>query len=169
MMDENGLYDIYGTWHVPFWQTNLFFYVTIAFGLLIALLMVFLVVYKLKKRAYKQLYWQKVLGELYQLRKLNIVSKPEGHRAYCQLTDLIKWYCAHRFGQQAEGLTDDELIHFLGTQAVTQDELRAIALALAASGTIKFAGDQALREQFQEHVEVAIRFISATKPIEQKK
>lgn len=169
MMDENGLYDIYGTWHVPFWQTNLFFYASVACALLIALLVVFLVVYKFKRGTSKQLYWQKVLGELYQLRKLTIVSKPEGHRAYCQLTDLVKWYCAHRFGQKAEGLTDDELIHFLETQAVTQDELKALGMVLAASGTIKFAGDQALREQFQEHVEVAIRFISATKPIEQKK
>jgi len=169
-MTEKGLYDIYSTWHVPFWQTNWFYLLIGVFISLIILFIVYLIVKKIRFRPKKQLpFWQQALHAIEQLKKENKITVVQGKEFYAQLTAILKRYIALRFHVDVQGKTDDELIAYLSDKKLFDAKLlQNIKSIFSGSVTIKFANTQAAQEQMERDYRNAIEFVKKTCKAEEK-
>ena len=158
------LYDIYGTWHIPFWQTTAFYGVV---GLFIGLLVLWIIWRLIKKYIFKekkQTAWETALKKLEQLRTQKIANAQYGKKFYNTLTSIIKQYLHDRFAFDVHGKTDEELLVYLEQKHFSSDLLEDVR-AIAQGGTlIKFANVQAVQEQIDRDLERSIQLVKKTIP-----
>lgn len=163
-MNKHGLYDIYGSYHVPFWQTKAFY---VSSGICFCLLLAFLIWQAWKKfRARKQMLpsWERALRELEQLKKSNVASVSQGKQFYCTLTSLFKKYLDERFGFDCQGKTDEELLSYLEQKEFPATLLNELRVIIMGSIIIKFANAQAIQEQIVLDLSRSVTFIRQTIP-----
>ena len=166
-MTEQGLYDIYGTWHVPFWQTKAFYYGVGLIGLLILFASLYIIIKKLCSQKRTKTSWDHALDELEQLRKNKVISAERGKEFYFAVTDILKRYLQARFEYTTQGKTDEELLHYLEKSDFPRDLLTDLRTIFSGSTTIKFANVQALQEQIEQDLERSFSFIKKTTPTNQ--
>ena len=111
MMDKNGLYDIYGVWHLPFWQTTWFKYLCASLIALVFLLVGVAIGYRLYQWIRHKQYtaWEIALMKLEQLKKNHYATQDEAKQAYGVITAVLKEYLSKRYGWSVTSATDDEL------------------------------------------------------------
>jgi len=160
MMTEKGLYDIYTTHHIPFWQTTWFYSCIVTIISLILLFVVYHIIKKIKARKKTQVpFWEQSLRAIKQLK----IDIAQGKQFYAKLTTILKRYITVRYHVNVENKTDDELIAYLADKKLLDelllDDLRSI---FTGSVTIKFANAQAAQEQMERDYSKAINFINKT-------
>ena len=161
---ETGLYENYGIWHTPFWQTTTFYiicYVLIAI-LIIALFLFFLKKYRARKAQKSIPSWDVALQELEQLKKSNMVTVAQGKQFYLAITAIIKRYFEKRFGYDVLGKTDKEVITYLKNKKVASELLQNLEAILGGSVVIKFANAQAAQDKINEDFDRSIMIIKCT-------
>lgn len=149
-MDERGLYDIYGTWHIPFWQTNWFFLLCLAGA---ALLGAFFAWFVYRRYCNKNLAFTPYETAQRGLKKLEnkpITNKADAQAVYFELTSLLKHYIQNSLGYQVIGLTDSELINFLSEHYFPAQAYAPLKDICSGCQHIKFAQESVLNEQIQQ-------------------
>jgi hypothetical protein len=137
-MDALGLYDIYGFYHVPFWQTGVFKY-----GISISLVVVLLtcICYFLYRRRYKKIPetpLQIIHKELAALRLKIPIQKTYSAQWYAQLTYIIKRLLQLHGYNHCMSMTDDEIATIIRKKESCPDALLPIINLLHTAQDYKF-------------------------------
>lgn len=164
--EKTGLYQDYGLWHVPFWQTYTFIVgLKIFAGILVFLLVVFMCTLYLRYRKRKRLpVWQEALQSLEQLVHDNKVNCDHGKEFYLATSAILKQYLHHRFKYDLLGKTDSELVHYLQQKNADKDLIEKMNTILDGSMFIKFANAQAAQEQIDRDYKISIELVKKTIP-----
>jgi hypothetical protein len=164
-MQEQGFYDIYGMWHVPFWQKSWFLWSGIGLGVS---LLSFITWYLVKKyRARKKVdlpYWQEALNQLVTLKQRNIANVEQGSLFYTHLTAILKHYIQLRYGFDVRGKTDAETIAVLERAQFDPSKLNQLKPILQGSLYVKFANAQAVQQQIEKDLQDTVDFIKKNMP-----
>lgn len=164
--EKTGLYENYGLWHVPFWQTAKFqLAVKIAGGLILLLIVIFAVRKYLQYRKRKKLpLWDQALLDLNKLKKENKVDVVHGKEFYLTVSALLKKYLHDRFAYDVVGKTDEEVILYLQGQHADEHIIEEMKSLLQGSQIIKFANAQAAQEQIERDYVRSVAIITRTIP-----
>ena len=167
-IQQNGLYDIYGMRHVPFWQTNLFLA-----GLIISLIVLTVVLVWSLVRVYKRI--QQATAWAVALRRLNgliiseKVSKEEGKQFYFALTRILKRYLSRRYKLYLQGKTDQEMVTLLDISEFPSELLPSVRTIITGCSCIKYADEQALHDQLVHDRDRAITIVQQTRRSKKEK
>lgn len=147
--ETTGLYENYGIWHIPFWQTEMF-----ALGVKIACAFVLCVLcfvavwlYLRHKKRKKMSPAEQIVADLCTLKTEYKVQVACGKEFYVSLSDIIKRYFFYCHGYDVLGKTDAELIEYLINTRIDQKIVDDIQYILHGSEVIKFANAQAVQER----------------------
>jgi hypothetical protein len=164
--EKTGLYENYGLWHVPIWQTEKFqLGIKIAAGLLLFLIVAYVIRKYVQYRKRKKLpLWDQALLELNQLKQEHKVDVLYGKEFYVTVSALLKKYFYDRFGYDVVGKTDDEMIQYLQEHYPDTQSIEDIKALLQGSVIIKFANVQAAQEQIDHDYVRSIAIITRTIP-----
>ena len=166
-LNENtGLYENYGLWHVPIWQTEKFqLAVKLAAVFVVLLTVAFLIRKYVRYRRRKKLsLWDQALADLNQLKKEHKVDAVYGKEFYVTVSVLLKKYFYDRFGYDVVGKTDEEMIQYLQEHYPDTQSIEDIKALLQGSVVIKFANAQAAQEQLDHDYVRSIAIITRTIP-----
>jgi hypothetical protein len=159
IMDEQGLYDIYGHWHVPFWQTN-FFKISIISLVCLALLVALYFCIKKYSKKTSLSPQQKALYALEALAKKTIYTRDDAHDTYFALTDILKNFFQAHYGMPFASMTDLEMLQILKKIPFSHDLLAPLQDLVHAGLGVKYAHQDALHTDFQHNVTVGISLIN---------
>lgn len=163
-MLENGLYDMYDSWHIPFWQQSWFIY-TILGGSLVVILGSCWLLYRLFFRKTQQLTaWEKAESALHELQQKQQRGVTTSSQYYIAVTTIIKNYLHERYHYPVVSTTDTEIISVLKeyeAPAVVQETVEHLVEGII---TIKFAQEQAAQERMEKDFERCILLIKQTIP-----
>ena len=166
-LNENtGLYENYGLWHVPIWQTEKFqLAVKVTACLLLFLVIAFFIRKYVQYRRRKRLsLWDQALADLNQLKKEHKVDVLYGKEFYVTVSVLLKKYFHDRFDYDVVGKTDDEMINYLQEHYPDTQSIEDIKALLQGGVVIKLANAQAAQEQLDHDYVRAIAIITRTIP-----
>jgi hypothetical protein len=164
--EKTGLYENYGLWHVPFWQTQKF---KVAGQICLSLVVLCIVALLTKKylayRKRKKLpLWDQALLELTQLKKEHKVDVVHGKEFYATVSAVLKKYFHERFGDDIIGKTDDEVVIYLKNHHKNEIMVEEMKAVLQGGIIIKFANAQAAQEQIEHDYLRAVAIIQRTIP-----
>lgn len=162
----NELHDIYETWHVPFWQTTLFYTIMGVVATFMILVLIILLVRWYKRRTRKPLTpWQHALMAFKQLHPEAISSKQDAKKFYGELTQILKKYIQERYEVPATSKTDTEFIaHVERASLVPFDLIDGLKELIHGALHVKFADMSAVQEQMKTHVRLCIASVEKTIP-----
>ena len=160
--EQPHLYDIYGIYHLPFWQTRLFYLLVAS----VIFLFVFFGVWRgIKMRRAKKLVkrsWQVAMDELRKLERQQILDRQMAQEFYLSLTAIMKRYLQDRYGYQVVGKTDDELLMMLPSIHFPKNLIPGLEVLFRGSVEIKFAQGLALSAQAQQDLFHAMHVVQET-------
>lgn len=164
-MQEQGFYDIYSTWYVPFWQRPWFFWTCIGLAVITVVLISWYLIktYRARKKVAVP-YWQEALNQLETLKQRNVATVAQGSVFYAKLTIILKQYIQQRYGFDVCGKTDDETIVLLERMQFNPSKLDQLKPLLQGSLYIKFANAQAAQQQIEKDLQDAVNFIKNNMP-----
>lgn len=157
-MKELELYDIYSTWHVPFWQTNKFLFALIG-SCAVLIILIFYLLYKRYKENRSIPVAQQLLAKLTKMRSLIITSTDDAQKAYSTITDALKEYFQHYYAKPFKTYTDAQMEQALASEFPFEYK-EALKKLLEDGVHVKFAREQALQQQMNAHVELSITIIN---------
>ena len=164
-MDQNGLYDIYPVWHVPFWQTGWFYWTVISLTVLFCIVLGWGTYRWYRLRNEQPITpWEKALRIIAKLQNKTYAMRQEGKQCYFVLTTTLKQYLEERFAYAIAHKTDEEAARYLEQQRLDPNLTKNIQEILRGCLLIKFANEQALNEQIQAHLALAKETILSTIP-----
>ena len=162
-MNQNELYDIYSLWHVPFWQTRLFFFLTLLFIGSVVVVGVWFFIARMRRNKNKKNIWDQALHDLNQLNGSG--TQEHGKEFYVQLLVIIKKYLHARYGYDVASKTDQELLLYLASMRDFPNEVLEIVRSIIdGSVIIRFANEQAVYDQVQQDFASSILIIKKTIP-----
>lgn len=156
------LYDIYGVWHVPFWQTTPFIiFVWAVIGIIVGALIYALIRFMLKrKKPLKPWVWaDRELDALWERRGF---TREDGKRFYSQLTEIIKQYLEKRYGYQVRSATDIELLAYLRDHHFDPELCNELTRIFEGMQEIKFANLDAIPENIERDFTLSKAFVAKT-------
>lgn len=164
--EKTGLYENYGLWHVPFWQTREFrMAIYLCLGLLVVcILIVGIIKYRAYRKRKKLPLWDQALLELAQLKKDHKIDILHGKEFYTTICAVLKKYFHGRFGYEVIGKTDDEVIEYLKNHYQDERMFEDIKSIFQGGVIIKFANAQAAQEQIEGDYSRAVAIIRRTIP-----
>ncbi len=164
--EKTGLYENYGLWHVPFWQTDKFKLAVQICACVLLLIVIALLVrkYLAYRRRKKLPIWDQALLKLTQLKKDHQVDVAHGKEFYLTVSALLKHYFHERFSYDLLGKTDAEVIECLHEHHFDEHILAELKALLQGSEIIKFANAQAAQEQIEHDYLRAVTIIQRTIP-----
>ncbi len=159
------LYDIYGLWHVPFWQRTWFIIcMVLLVGALLAGMCYLLVKqYKAKKPPVPA--WKQALQKLQELKRTGTLKREKSEHYYVQLTKLIKEYMSDQFGTDIRSLTDDEICAYIDERTLYDKQKEQLKQIFGAGQLIKFANQDAIEQQMLDDWQHAHTFIAHSKDV----
>lgn len=160
-MNQDGLYDIYGSWHTPWWQTSIYWYTIICAAILLLFVILFSIIYWYVQKKRVLLPWDKAQSKLNEL-KIQCVHQ-SAKKSYSSLIQAIKTYCFERFNLSL-ALTELELQKEIASLAISQPLADSLADLFNHATQAKFAHQSPLLEVIQEDIENALHFIRVTTP-----
>lgn len=161
------LYDIYGTWHTPWWQTTIFFIsVLIIFSLFLCyLLWISLKKWRDKRRQLTP--WDRALFATDSLTKKSDYLEPK--EFYSQLTAILRSYIAERYTCEIEGITDEELLIFLKTTEFPAPLLTTISKIFERAVASKFSARSLIpKSVLRDDILVSRGIVEQTIPMQNK-
>jgi hypothetical protein len=164
--EKTGLYENYGLWHVPFWQTAKFQLGVKIAGAVIALIIVVFLVRKYVQycKRKKLPLWDQALLDVSNLKKEHKVDVVHGKEFYVSVCAILKNYFGNRFGYDIAGKTDAEVIDYLQKKHPDEQTVEDMKMVLQGSEIIKFANAQAAQEQIEQDYVRAVAIITKTIP-----
>jgi hypothetical protein len=163
-LNELGLYDVYGAWHIPFWKTNIFYGLSGIVLLGISGLFLYWIYKKYLYARPKKTCWEIALEQIDYLQKNNYANKDRGKEFYSALTATLKRYVHERYGFDSRAKTDSEFLQYMVEQKFDTHLMQEITTIFEGSLTIKFANAGAVQKQIDHDVSAAISFIKKTIP-----
>ncbi|HSC25036.1 MAG TPA: hypothetical protein VLB80_02340 [Candidatus Babeliales bacterium] len=165
--EKTGLYENYGLWHVPFWQTQKFQLAVEIFACLVVLCSAFFLIrkYMQYRKRKKLVLWDQALLELSYLKRDQKVDVAHGKEFYLTVSVLLKKYFQDRFGYDLVSKTDDEAVQYLQEHYTDLHGVEEIKKLLQGSEIIKFANAQAAQEQIEHDYLCATAIITRTIPV----
>jgi len=160
--ESTELYDIYGVWHVPFWQTKPFIIGIWCVAILIALALLYLFVRFLKTRKRLLKPWEWANQELDALWKRRGFTREDGKRFYSQLTEIIKTYVEKRYGYQVLSATDIEFLAYMQDRNFEPALLEDLKQIFEGVQEIKFANLDTIPENIERDFALSKAFIAKT-------
>ncbi len=157
------LYDIYGLWHVPWWQAPWVWYCLVVSGLL---LVGWYVTRRIMMRRRAHTPWGTALMALDTLKAQGLISVVYSKEFYTALTKIFKTYLQERYGLDVAGKTDDEVLELLERSPFPPDLLSPLRIIFKGSITIKFAKAQAIKDQIEQDFVASRVIIDKTIPNE---
>jgi len=160
------LYDIYSTWHLPFWQTTWFYATIITIGLLLGSTLIAWLIIRYKERNKPiKMPWQIALEQLQALQKKRYTTKATSKQCYFTITSILKKYLHAQHQLQTIGKTDEELIQYLKKNTLfPQPTLKSLQEICSGCLYIKFADQEAVQKQINDHLEMSVQIVHNTKP-----
>ncbi len=164
--EKTGLYENYGLWHVPFWQTSQFKMTMQLCLILVLLIIVVLLIrkYIIYRKRKKLPLWDQALLALIQLKKEHKIDVVHGKEFYATASAVLKNYFHDRFEYDLRGKTDAEVIDYVEKNHDDKHIAAEIKTLLQGSEIIKFANAQAAQEQIEHDYIRAIAIIQRTIP-----
>ncbi len=164
------LYDIYSTWHVPFWQTTWFYLTCIALSILVVgSIVAWLIVRYNERNKPIKTPWQIALEQLQALQKKRYSTKAAGKQCYFAITSILKQYLHAQHQLRTIEKTDEELINYLRKSTLlTQTILKNLEEICTGCLYIKFANQEAVQKQISEHLEMSVQIVQDTRPPQHK-
>jgi len=169
--EKTGLYENYGSWHVPFWQTDMFLLMikVVALGCVFLLLFFLCRMYIQKHRRKKLPAWDQALLDLESSREFYMLGNATGKDFYGAITVVMKRYLYDRFNYDVIGKTDEELIVYLQKNQCIQDIVDELAEVVRGSVFVKFANQDAVVHQIHKDYDRCVAIIKRTMPEKQKR
>ena len=170
-MNEQGLYDIYEQWHVPFWQTTLFYSICALVCFVVAGVLIYYAVRHYRSKRILLSPWDQASYDLNRLKHDNVATVAQGKQFYSILTAILKKYVHQRYGfyeSDALAKTDQEFIEYLYQKKFGQELVEQLQAIFMGSMVVKFANVQAIAEQIEKDLALSISFIKRTQPIKIK-
>lgn len=164
-MTQGELYDIYGTWHIPFWQTKAWYTLI---GLLIFSLCLGLIAFSylyIRARRVRTNYWQDALNALQEL-DTKVYDATYVDLFYVDLTNIMKNYLHARFQLSALGKTEREIESSIYDLMLPMQLMHSFCAVLVRSSQAKFALGQVTTEQKKMDVDVCRELVLSTRPVE---
>lgn len=159
-MKELELYDIYGTWHVPFWQRPIFIYSLIGLVSLLIVLSIWLLYKKYKKVSAISIA-QQVLQKLEAVKVSAINTKEDAQKAYSIITDSLKTYFQYYYNKPFKTFSDFQMQSMLASISDFPLEWHEpLKKVLEDSVQVKFAREFALQQQVRDHANLSINIIN---------
>jgi hypothetical protein len=160
--ESTELYDIYGVWHVPFWQTQAFIIGMWCAAIVIAVALLYFVIrfFKSRKKPLKPWQWaNKELDALWQRRGF---TREDGRRFYSQLTEIMKMYVEKRYGYQVLSATDIEFLDYMQDRHLPPALMENLKQIFEGVQEIKFANIDTIPENIERDFALAKAFIANT-------
>jgi hypothetical protein len=166
-LNENGLYDIYSMYYVPFWQRAWFVYILALVVILFSLYTVYSIIHFWLTKRKKNTPWQTALARLDAIRVNN--AMPEKHAAsiYAIMTDVLKEYIQGSYGLNVRHLTDYECIDYLRCSGLDRILVERLCTIFEDASAIKFAQHPAAAEVINGDLQHIRDFIHATRSARQ--
>lgn len=162
-MQGQELIDIYGVWHVPFWQTSAFkaaLLIPVCCGLFFLLR----VIMRRKRTVMCLTPWEQALQDLYALQKQGMDRPEHAQELYLRLTVILKNYVYQRYNVPVQGKTDSEFVRFLYQKQFCPELIQQVQEIFSGMELIKFAREEVFAEQIKQDILRSIAFIEYTKP-----
>lgn len=166
MQSQTDFFEIYDYYTQPMVERTSFWVFLVFLCLVLFSLAVFLY-FRRKKR--KITVWEWALKELSLLSPQKCTAKSEYKKFYFQLTGILKQYLNRRFGWHTENKTDDELLGYLQKQNFDSSLLSELSKTLQGASWIKFANEDALKNQAEADLKTVTMLVELTKPCEKNK
>lgn len=158
------LYDIYSTWHMPWWQSAWMYCLLGGVILCVGVAALLYVLRIRRRRAIKP--WDKALIALNRLHEQGLTTVVHSKEFYTALTILLKTYLQDRYGFNLVGTTDEEIMVYLERQSFDPSLLESLRAIFNGSVIIKFANASAIKEQIECDFAASREFIYKTIPVE---
>lgn len=168
-MNEHNLYDIYGTVHVPWWQSTAFYIAIIIICMLIGVLGIFFIWRHIRTKRLHLFPWQKALLRIEKLESISLGTDDARSSLYSTLTLIIKEYMVERYQIKIVGKTDQEMLSVAVHLALSDEVTKHMQQLYHASTEIKFAKGVAAQEMITRDLSSAAKIINLTIPIEDNK
>ena len=110
--------------------------------------------------------WQKAIEKLKKLTPEKYETKEEFKKFYFRISHIFKVFLQKQFVWDVLEKTDDELIKFLRAKTFDIKLIENLKSILEGSLLIKFANEQALKEQARKDLDLLISIIETQKTIE---
>ncbi|MCX5925058.1 MAG: hypothetical protein NT124_02050 [Candidatus Dependentiae bacterium] len=181
-MTENGLYDIEGMWHQPWWQSkecSILIYVIISISLFLVLVAV-IRWYILRKKAHVLMPWEQALQDMYAIKSINYKDiggdRDRDTRSdqeiqdlhvlfYVEISKILKKYLQARYAFAVCNSTDRETVAYLQAIDFNKEITGMIAEVFNGGQYVKFAGQKAVKENRERHFDMGITIIQKTIPV----
>lgn len=167
-MENTELYDIYGLWYVPFWQTNTFKYVVIGLGCVMLTFILWHLIKKYRAKKTQVPAWEQALQKLTAVKNKTLLSPEHCELFYVEITNIIKEYLQGRYQYDVHHKTDQELITFLRSKkfdTLLVDEVEAV---LSGALVVKFAHEQVIKDQLEQDFNKTVAVIKRTIPTQKQ-
>ncbi len=140
MHEKHELYDIYGMWHIPFWQRP-FFLKVIAMMLFFILFfgIFFFIRWFFKKRAKPLSASEKALKDVASLKEQYLKKEVKMSEVYGLLSRIMKSFFSAQFKIDMLSKTDDESIPFLQDLSLSDTVKEKLEELFKRSAVIKFS------------------------------
>ena len=152
------MYDIYGHWHIPFWQTHNF---KMGIYILISLLIIVLVWMAIKLLFKTRILTpeQRALLALNKLMAKEITTRSDAYQAYHAMSKILKRFFQENYNENFVNMTDTEVIINLKNYSFPSDLLESLQQLMNASQGVKYAQEYALKEAVQDHINFSMSLI----------
>jgi len=162
LMNEQGLYDIYGAWHIPFWQTKQFYLFLTCIAAVGIVLLLWYAIRRYRSRPVLLSPQQRALQQLQALKKNNRATVVAAKEFYSTVTRVLKDYVYERYGYDTYDKTDVEFLHYLEDKEFPANLLTDLQAIFSGSEIIKFANAQAIQDQIESDLDKALSFVNRT-------
>jgi hypothetical protein len=164
---EQDFYEIYDYYTQPILEQK---YVQITLFSILTIITVGLIFLFFWIRSCKRIktYWDLALQDLYSLKPEKCSSKKDFKSFYFTITSIFKKYLDKRYAWHTETKTDEELIKYLESESFDATLLMQIQKILEGAVWVKFANQDALKNQAESDLKIIIKIVEQTKPAEPK-
>lgn len=151
----------YGLWHTPWWQTQWFYALLIALGVLMVLALCVGIFFFVRARMRQLTPWAHAYK---QLKELQSIPSSESKKFYSLLTHILKEYISERYATDMRGKTDQEVVLFLHQAEISHLVKHYFEEIVRGGMYSKFANQQAVKEQMEHNLKQAYSIIQETIP-----
>lgn len=163
-LNEQGFYESFQLWHIPFWRT-------LSFLMLIFVIALFLIGilsywYYTTRKNIKKVKKISIYEQLKQLEELcKLIEKDEDIKEFYYILTLhLKDYLLSYYAVWARGLTDQELITYIKDNVSDRQLIEMIEEVIERSGMIKFVEVAQVQAAMQSDLE-KVRIIIEKLPL----
>jgi len=159
---QDQIYDIYAQWHVPFWQTQWFFYILLFGGICILTLLCWYIVIQYKRNRKRDPYWVVAYQSVKKLQSSGHVQPSKASQFYTDLIGITKVYLAEHYNKNFTSKTDLECLALLRTVASSKDVCSLAEGILNGSHSIRFAKACAIQKIMDDDISKVFKLITIT-------